>query len=165
MRQCGRKWVTSGCQQCRISVNLRRIGNRTSDVAAQFGICFAASHKGVVTFRCDKPHVRELMCGLEKCSRRPVFKPNGCSLQMTQNRTGERIEAWLSAFTGTLLSFVFLLAVVLPNQWALQIPLPLFLLLLFTLVYFLEGRFLIQLWVCTFCGRIPIGPAVAARIR
>ena len=80
---------------------------------------------------------------------------------MTQNRTIERIEAWLSAFTGTMLSFFFLLVVVLPNQWALQIPLPLFLLLLFTLVYFLEGRFLIQLWVCTFCGRIPIGPAVA----
>jgi archaellum biogenesis protein FlaJ (TadC family) len=80
---------------------------------------------------------------------------------MTQNRTMESIEAWLSAFTGTLLSFFFLLVVVLPNQWALRIPLPLFLLLLFTMVYFLEGRFLIQLWVCTFCGRIPIGPAVA----
>jgi hypothetical protein len=74
----------------------------------------------------------------------------------------ERIEAWLSAFTGTLLSFFFLLVVVLPNQWAVRIPLPLFLLLLFTLVYSLEGRFLIQLWVCTFCGRIPIGPAVAS---
>ena len=81
---------------------------------------------------------------------------------MNQNRTMERIEAWLSAFTGTLLSFFFLLVVVLPNQWALRIPLPLFLLLLFTLVYSLEGRFLIQLWVCTFCGRIPIGPAVAS---
>ena len=81
---------------------------------------------------------------------------------MTQNRTMERIEAWLSAFTGTLLSFFFLLVVVLPNQWAIRIPVPLFLLLLFTLVYFLEGRFLIQLWVCTFRGRIPIGPAVAS---
>ncbi len=81
---------------------------------------------------------------------------------MTQYCTMERIEAWLSAFTGTLLSFFFLLVVVLPNQWALRIPLPLFLLLMFTLVYSLEGRFLIQLWVCTFCGRIPIGPAVAS---
>ena len=81
---------------------------------------------------------------------------------MTQKCTMERIEAWLSAVTGTLLSFFFLLVVVLPNQWALRIPLPLFLLLLFTLVYFLEGRFLIQLWVCTFCGQIPIGPAVAS---
>ena len=81
---------------------------------------------------------------------------------MTPNRTIERIEAWLSAFTGTLLSFFFLLVVVLPNQWALRIPLPLFLLLLFTLVYSMEGRFLIQLWICTFCGRIPIGPAVAS---
>lgn len=50
--------------------------------------------------------------------------------KMTQNRTMERIEAWL--------------------------------LLLFTMVYFLEGRFLIQLWVCTFRGRIPIGPEVAS---
>ena len=74
----------------------------------------------------------------------------------------ERFEAWLSAFTGTLLSFFFLLVVVLPNQWAIRIPSPLFLLLLFTLVYFLEGRFLIQLWVCTLGGRIPIGPAVAS---
>ncbi|MBC7966597.1 MAG: hypothetical protein H7Z17_11830 [Fuerstia sp.] len=60
------------------------------------------------------------------------------------------------------MNLFFLLVVVLPNQWALRIPLPLFLLLLFTLVYSLEGRFLIQLWVCTCCGRIPIGPAVAS---
>ena len=80
---------------------------------------------------------------------------------MTQNRTMERIEAWLSAFTGTLLSFFFLLVVVLPNQWALRIPLPLFLLMLFTLVYSLEGRFLIQLSLrsAPACGNPRLHPA------
>ena len=54
---------------------------------------------------------------------------------MTQSRTIERIEAWLSAFTETSVSFFLLFVFVLPNQRANRIPVPLFLflLLLFTI--------------------------------
>ena len=73
----------------------------------------------------------------------------------------ERLEAWMSVVAATLLSCFFVIAVLLPNRWALQLTAPVYLLLVTALAGTLEGRFLWRLWTCALRGLIPVGPNVA----
>jgi len=75
----------------------------------------------------------------------------------------ENLEAWIAAFSGTLLSLFFVCMLLLPNQLAIAMPIGAYLLLVFGLGAVLEGPFLFRLWASTFSRQRPIGPAVARR--
>lgn len=74
-------------------------------------------------------------------------------------------EAWLGAFTGTLLSFLFVSVLLLPNNLAVQLPALAYLGLVIGLGCLFEGPFLLRIWSATFKRERPIGPAVAKRTR
>ena len=87
----------------------------------------------------------------------PLSRVLAGSVQFT-----ERLEAWISVVAATLLSCFFVITVVLPNRWAIQLPAPVYLLLVTALAGTMEGRFLWRLWTCALRRQIPVGPELAA---
>lgn len=75
----------------------------------------------------------------------------------------ETLEAWIAALSGSLLSFLFVCVLLLPNQLAINMPVGAYLAMIFGLGLILEGPFLYRLWAATVAKERPIGPAVARR--
>lgn len=78
----------------------------------------------------------------------------------------EKLEAWAGALFATVLSFLFVVVVILLVSWRIGRRLSdgEALILLLLGVPLLDGRFLLAMWRGVWVGRGPIGPCVAATL-